>query len=135
MLEILRRTDVHPTADWVYKKLKDEIPNLSLGTVYRNIRVLMDQGLIQRLPFGSTFDRFEARVSPHYHLVCEQCGSVEDFMMPIYADINEKASKMSYFKIRRHRIDFFGLCTKCQNKKPMATMENKRSRKNRKKPR
>jgi Fe2+ or Zn2+ uptake regulation protein len=116
ILEILKETNVHPTADWVYKKLKEEIPDLSLGTVYRNLKVLADQGHIQKLPFGSTFDRFEAKIAPHYHLVCEKCGLVEDFEMLQYLGINQAAEKMSSFRISRHRIDFFGLCKKCQNK-------------------
>jgi Fur family peroxide stress response transcriptional regulator len=114
ILEILKGTKSHPTADWVYKKLKDEIPELSLGTVYRNLNVLLAQGYIEKLPFGSTFDRFEAKIKPHYHLVCDKCGVVEDFEMPEYKDINRKAEKLGSFKILRHRIDFFGLCKKCQ---------------------
>ena len=116
ILEILKETKSHPTADWIYMRLKEEIPELSLGTVYRNLKVLMEQGLIQKLPFGSTFDRFEAKIAPHYHLVCEKCGVVEDFEMPQYSEINLQAEKMSAFKISRHRIDFFGLCEKCQDK-------------------
>ena len=114
ILEIVRETDSHPTADWVYKQLKEEIPDLSLGTVYRNINVLIEQGQIEKLPYGSTFDRFEAKTQPHYHFICEKCGLVEDFIMPHYADINKKAEKLGSFKIIRHRIDFFGLCKKCQ---------------------
>lgn len=121
ILEILKETKSHPTADWIYMRLKEEIPELSLGTVYRNLKVLMEQGLIQKLPFGSRFDRFEAKISPHYHLVCEKCGLVEDFEMPQYSTINSKAEKMSAFKISRHRIDFFGLCKKCQNKTKQST--------------
>ena len=117
ILEILKETRSHPTADWIYKKLKEEIPELSLGTVYRNLNVLIAQGHIQKLPFGSTFDRFEAKIAPHYHLVCEKCGTVIDFEMPEYTDINKKAETMSSFKISRHRIDFFGLCEKCQKKR------------------
>jgi Fur family peroxide stress response transcriptional regulator len=66
---------------------------------------------------GSTFDRYEAKIGPHYHLVCEECGSVSDFEMPQYKTINKKAETMSNFKINSHRIDFFGICKKCQIKK------------------
>ena len=121
ILEILKETKSHPTADWIYMRLKEEIPELSLGTVYRNLKVLMEQGLIQKLPFGSTFDRFEAKIAPHYHLVCEKCGLVEDFEMPQYAAINSQAEKMSAFKISRHRIDFFGLCGKCRKENKQST--------------
>jgi len=121
ILEILEETKSHPTADWIYMRLKEEIPELSLGTVYRNLKVLMEQGLIQKLPFGSTFDRFEAKIAPHYHLVCEKCGLVEDFEMPQYSAINSQAEKMSAFKISRHRIDFFGLCGKCRKENKQST--------------
>jgi Fur family transcriptional regulator, peroxide stress response regulator len=114
ILEILKETKSHPTADQVYKKMKEEFPELSLGTVYRNLNVLLEQGHIEKLPFGSTFDRFEAKIKPHYHFVCDKCGLVEDFKMPLYAGINKNAEKFGSFKILRHRIDFFGLCKKCQ---------------------
>jgi len=114
ILEILRETRTHPTADWIYRKLKEDLPDLSLGTVYRNLKVLEEQGHILKLPFGSTFDRFEAKIAPHYHIVCEKCGLVEDFEMAQCRGLNEKAEKMSSFRITHHRIEFFGLCKKCR---------------------
>ena len=116
ILELLGRTEVHPTADWLYHKLKKEFPALSLGTVYRNLNILAEQKRIQKLPFGSTHDRYEVIKRPHYHLVCERCGCVQDFEMPLYTEINEQAQQMSRFNITRHRIDFFGTCEKCQTK-------------------
>ena len=117
MLELLGQTEIHPTADWLYHKLKKEFPSLSMGTVYRNLNILVEQELIRKLPFGSTHDRYEAIKSPHYHLVCEACGCVQDFDMPHYKKINKQAQQMSGFNISRHRIDFFGICEKCQSKK------------------
>ena len=108
MLEIIAETDSHPTADWAYHRLKKEIPDLSLGTVYRNMKVLVDQGHVQKRPFGSTSDRYEARTKQHYHLVCEKCGIVKDFDMPQYSTINGRAEQLSDFRISRHRIDFLG---------------------------
>jgi len=116
MLQLLGQTEIHPTADWLYQQLKKEFPSLSMGTVYRNLNILVDQKLIQKLPFGSTHDRYEVIRSPHYHLVCETCGCVHDFDMPQYTEINEQAQKVSGFNISRHRIDFFGTCEKCQRK-------------------
>jgi Fe2+ or Zn2+ uptake regulation protein len=111
----LQETKSHPTADRIYQQLKDEIPSLSLGTVYRNLNVLIEQGLVQRIPFGSGQDRFEARIEPHYHLVCEKCGKVTDLSLPHYSEINEHAQRVSGFKVNRHRIDFFGICKECRN--------------------
>ena len=116
MLELLGQTAIHPTADWLYQQLKEEFPSLRMGTVYRNLNILVEQKLIDKLPFGSTHDRYEGNKNPHYHLVCEVCGCVQDFDMPRYTEINEQAQKMSGFNISRHRIDFFGTCEKYQIK-------------------
>ncbi len=114
ILEILQSTDTHPTADWIYSILKAEIKNLSLGTVYRNLNILVDQGLAKKLEFGSTFDRFDAVVENHYHLICEKCGSVYDLDMDVDERIVKLAEEKTSFRIKNHRIEFFGICKNCQ---------------------
>ena len=114
MLNILKMTKSHPTADWLYTRLKKEFPHLSMGTVYRNLNILVEQGLIQKIDFGSTFDRFDADVTSHYHLICEKCASVIDLKIPIYDEINEKAKAMTDYIVNRHRIEFYGLCKSCE---------------------
>jgi Fur family peroxide stress response transcriptional regulator len=114
ILELLRSTDSHPTADWLYEHLKKEFPNLSLGTVYRNLGFLVDQNLVKKIHFGSTFDRFEANTTPHYHLICESCGKIVDFEMPVYDELNEQAKKLTNFTIRHHKLEFFGICDDCR---------------------
>lgn len=116
IMDLLRSTDTHPTADWIYNQLKRKFPPLSLGTVYRNLSILAEQGLVQKIASGSTFDRFEGNTAPHYHLICEKCGKVEDFKMDSYREINEKANQLTRFKVKRHRIDFFGICPVCSKK-------------------
>lgn len=114
ILELLKSTTIHPAADWLYQQLKKEFPKLSLGTVYRNLSILTEQGLIKKIQFGSTFDRFEAKLSPHYHLVCKKCGRILDFQMPLYDEINQKARELSGFSIQYHQIDFYGTCRECE---------------------
>ena len=116
ILEILRSTEIHPTADWLYEKLKNEFPRLSLGTVYRNLSILIEQGLAKKIHFGSTFDRFEANIKPHYHFICESCGKILDFEMPIYNDLNLQAKKLINFTIHHHKLEFFGICETCEKK-------------------
>jgi Fur family peroxide stress response transcriptional regulator len=118
ILALLQGTRVHPTADWIYTRLKTEFPSLSLGTVYRNLTILNEQGLINKIHSGSTFDRFEAKVEQHYHLICTQCDSITDFEMPLYRDLNDRAARMTDFQIQGHRLEFYGLCSACRNKKP-----------------
>lgn len=116
ILEVLRGTKSHPSADWVYQKLKPEMPNLSLGTVYRNLSLLSEQGTILRLPVGDGIDRFDGDITPHYHLVCQGCGAVEDLEKFTVEDIDDRAQKMTEFKISGHHLDFFGYCKSCQTK-------------------
>jgi Fe2+ or Zn2+ uptake regulation protein len=110
----LRSTGRHPTADWVYERLKGEFPNLSLGTVYRNLNILMEQGLIRKIDFGSTFDRFDANTGPHYHFVCERCGSIIDLELPVDEALNNRVNRVTPYTARRHRIEFFGICDRCR---------------------
>ncbi len=113
ILDLLSQTDTHPSADWLYEQLKKEFPKLSLGTVYRNINILIEQGLVKKIHFGSTHDRFEANPSPHYHLICEKCGKIDDFHMPLYKEINQQADARTSFQIKYHIIEFFGICFEC----------------------
>ncbi|OPZ95678.1 MAG: Peroxide-responsive repressor PerR [Planctomycetes bacterium ADurb.Bin412] len=117
ILALLQESEIHPTADWIYAQLKPEFPHLSLGTVYRNLAILTDQGLVKKIQSGSTFDRFEARVNPHYHLICTRCDTISDLELPIYKEINDRAGRMTDFQIQEHRINFYGLCSSCRGLK------------------
>ena len=114
ILELLQETGAHPTADWVYDRLKKEFPNLSMGTVYRNLNILVEQGKIDRIDFGSTFDRFDANVGPHYHFICEHCGAIVDLSLPIDDSLNRRVNELTPFRVKRHSIEFYGLCDRCQ---------------------
>ena len=116
ILAVLRSTKSHPTADWLYDQLKDEMPRLSLGTVYRNLRVLEEQGLLAKLPLGSSFDRYDGNTDRHYHIGCTVCGRVDDIDLPVLSSIDEQAEKVSGYGAVTHRIDFTGICTACSGK-------------------
>jgi len=113
ILELLRGTGIHPTASWLYDRLKSEFPDLSLGTIYRNLNILIEQGLIRKIDFGSTFDRYDANTRPHYHFICERCGSISDLKIPIDDELNKRVELDTRYKAKRHRIEFYGLCDKC----------------------
>jgi len=119
IIDILKSTEIHPTADWIYEKLKKEFPNLSLGTVYRNLNILVDMGMVDRLDFGKTFDRFEAKIDKHYHFICESCGSILDLDIDKQFDnkLEETVKTHTKLKIKTHKVQFYGICEKCLNKK------------------
>ncbi len=113
ILNLLRNTDTHPTASWIYDEIKKDFTNLSMGTVYRNINILLDQNLIQKIEAGSSFDRFDANVSTHYHFICRECGNIDDLQMDVLEDLNTELNGLTNYQAERHRLDFYGLCPSC----------------------
>lgn len=116
ILNILKNTDVHPTADWIYDQVKEEIPNISLGTVYRNLNVLEEMGEIMVLDYGSSYSRYDGNPENHYHFKCENCGQVFDIDHNVIEDLNKRVNENTAFKVNTHRLEFYGLCPECQNK-------------------
>jgi len=114
ILGLLKGTTSHPTADWIYTQVKREIPNISLGTVYRNLKLLRESGEISELDFSGTFSRFDGNPANHYHFRCELCGRVFDLDKPVNEEIDKKVAEKTGFKILCHRLEFHGLCKECQ---------------------
>lgn len=112
ILAVLRSTKEHPTAAILHAAARKRIPRLSLGTVYRNLEVLEEMGLVLHIRNGNSQDRFDGDVSPHYHFVCDSCGAVLDVRIPYRPELDEAASKEG-FRIRGHRLDFHGTCPAC----------------------
>ncbi len=113
ILAVLVSTTKHPTADWIYQKVKQDVPTLSLGTVYRNLNILQEMGLVKKIEHGSTFDRFDANTSPHFHFVCEKCGDIIDFNLDI--NLPELVEEKLNSTVNRQKVEFFGICEKCCN--------------------
>lgn len=116
ILALLQNTRSHPTANSIYDELKGEFPSLSLGNVYRNLNILVEQGLVERLDFGSTFDRYEAKIEPHLHFVCESCGRIVDIDVPDALDqeLVQHVQDKTGFQVDRQRMEVFGLCDSCR---------------------
>lgn len=111
---LMTRKD-HPTADVVYMNVRQQNPNISLGTVYRNLTLLADIGEIQRLRVGDGVDHFDADTSPHYHFVCTECGSVIDLEMECIDSIVDLAGANFDGQIAGHVTYFYGTCKDCTN--------------------
>ena len=111
---LLTRKD-HPTADVIYTNIKTEFPNISLGTVYRNLALLTELGEIQKLSYGAESDFFDGNPAPHYHFVCKECGSVSDLIITDLSFVNTLASQNFNGNIEGHNIHFYGICEKCKN--------------------
>lgn len=107
-------TDTHPSARWVYEKLKPEYPDLSLGTVYRNISLFKSEGLVNVICNVNGEERIDADVSPHQHFVCEKCGRVYDV-----SENNSQTTAESNllavqgFEVDRKFVIYYGKCPEC----------------------
>ena len=100
----------HPTAEMVYTALKTQRPNLSLGTVYRNLHLLADEGKLKRMPFP--VERFDGDVTPHHHFCCEGCGQVSD-VPGDYDPALDHAPQAMGCQVTRHEVVYYGLCAAC----------------------
>ncbi len=107
----------HPTAQSVYETLKKEMPSISLGNVYRNINILVEEGRITRRDFGDGIEHYDAIPGLHYHFICDTCKAVTDFPMPLQDLITKKARGMSKHRISGHTIQFYGTCDACRKRK------------------
>ena len=114
ILNVLHGANSHPTADWVYDEVRKVIPNISKGTVYRNLKILREDGKISELNLSGTVSRYEGNQKNHYHFRCEKCGRVFDLDEPVNNELDEKISKRTGFKVSYHQLEFRGLCKDCQ---------------------
>lgn len=110
----VRNTKEHPTADMVYRWLLPDNPNLSRGTVYRNLKLLAEDGLIRLMPFP--VERYDAHTSAHSHFCCTVCGSVYDVELAYQKEIDQQVSTEEGFCVQWHDLVFYGVCQKCMLK-------------------
>ncbi len=113
----LGKVTSHPTANEVYDMVRKRLPRIGLGTIYRNLELMAESGIILKLEVGGTQKRFDATVENHYHIRCTDCGRVDDIDIEVQEEINEIATKSSDYKILGHHIEFSGICENCSRKK------------------
>ncbi len=118
VLDILRNTDTHPTADWVYEQARKVLPNISLGTVYRVLGRLQEEGLVVQLDVGSRKSRFDGKPGQHQHIVCERCGRVADVPDVIDHIASERVQNLTGYRVHAHRVEWIGVCPECHNAQP-----------------
>jgi Fe2+ or Zn2+ uptake regulation protein len=116
ILELLRSTDEHPTAAWIHEGLQASLPRLSLGTVYRNLDVLVAEGEIEAVPTPHGPTRYDANLKPHHHFICEECGGIEDIDLRLPEGLAARIRRKYRVTPTRFRIDFYGLCRVCTDR-------------------
>ncbi|MBP3703814.1 MAG: transcriptional repressor [Lachnospiraceae bacterium] len=116
ILSFLHSTKEHPTAEAVYEYVKKEYPRISLGTVYRNLNLLVECGEVRKLNCGDGFEHFDGDTSPHYHFLCNECGHILDLEVKGLERMNTVAAENFDGTIQGHKTYFYGTCSKCKKK-------------------
>ena len=117
LLEELSRVNSHPTACELYEMVRKRLPRIGLGTVYRNLELMADSGMILKLELGGAQKRFDATTDPHYHVRCSVCGKMEDISIDVQERITKNAVDQTSYHILGHSIEFTGECPACQREK------------------
>ena len=117
MLALMRSTTCHPSADWVYQHMREQFPDVSLGTVYRNLKQLSEEGLIKSVGVVDGQERFDARTCPHSHFVCNHCGSVLDLPNCVSEASIAPLGEEYGFSAQSYELHIYGLCKDCAQPK------------------
>ena len=114
ILQYITSSCTHPTAEMVYKDLKEEIPNLSLGTVYRNLDRFVKENLILRIKIPNDKDRFDVNTKKHVHAICTKCGKVTDISLKQIDDLDYCIQDLFKCKLISTSLVFYTTCNVCE---------------------
>lgn len=110
----LIETKEHPSAEIIYKAIQPVYPTMSLATVYKALKTLVDVGLVQEINVGEGNFRYDATVNDHAHIQCLNCGKVDDLEIDAFPNLNQIAAENSNYKIKWNKLFFYGVCESCQ---------------------
>ncbi|WP_216830502.1 peroxide-responsive transcriptional repressor PerR [Alkalihalobacterium elongatum] len=116
ILEYLYESMTHPTADDIYKALEGRFPNMSVATVYNNLRMFKEVGIVKELTYGDSSSRFDCVTTDHYHVICTDCGKIVDFHYPGLDEVETLAEHVTNFDVTNHRMEIYGVCPDCKKK-------------------
>ncbi len=117
MVDEICKSCSHPTADEVYDLVRKRLPRISLGTIYRNLELLSEKGLIQKLDLAGTQRRYDGNTENHYHLRCLACSLVKDIIIHPFKEWEIVLPQDPEYEILGHRLEFFGICPSCKLEK------------------
>lgn len=111
--QTIKMHKIHPTADMIYSILKPEHPNLSLGTVYRNLNTLVEIGSIRKLSIPNASDRFDSELHEHYHVICTKCKKILDITFSFNEKLDEIIKEKTGVCATSHDLIIHGVCEDC----------------------
>jgi Fur family peroxide stress response transcriptional regulator len=115
ILQVLISSKRHPSVEQVYEQIRPDFPMTSLATVYKTVTLLKEMGEVLELGFGDGGNRYDGhRPTPHPHMICNNCGEIVDLEVPVLETLPQQVKQETGYEIVSHRVDFFGVCPKCQ---------------------
>lgn len=114
IMEEIGKSRDHPDAGTVYGRVREKLPRISLATVYRNLEDMASQGRILKLSGTTQRARFDGNPHPHYHFHCVKCRKMEDIPVEPVDGLNRHAGDVLEHDVLWHRVDFFGICSRCR---------------------
>ena len=116
VLDVLRSSHDHPTAQDVFDRVRRTSPGIGAATVYRTLNLLVEQGQALELDLGDTASRYDANTTRHDHVVCVRCGAAADVDAPLPPRLADTVAQVSGFAVTGHDLRFRGLCPTCQSR-------------------
>ena len=116
VFDTIKATQTHPTADWIFEKVRTTVPKISLGTVYRNLSVLKEEGMVREIYGNDRRAHYDAITSPHAHFVCSSCGSIWDVHGEVEIDW-QSFKELVGCEVAEQRIELDGLCAPCVHRR------------------
>lgn len=124
ILEELRKTNTHPSADQLFSRVRKQMPRISLGTVYRNLEILSELGEIQTIEMAGSLKRFDGIAENHYHIRCVNCDRLVDAPIEVSDTLENAVQLHTDFHIFSHKLEFSGVCPDCRHQTPGAYPDN-----------
>ena len=114
ILNTLKENVVHPTAEYLYAKIQEKDPKISLATLYRNLNQLTENGIIKKIDGLENSSHYDHNTHNHYHFICKKCNRVYDIKSEVAPDLINKTEELTDFLIENHDIVFSGICKDCR---------------------
>ena len=115
IFQALEGDTTHPTADEIYQRVKRDLPSISLATVYRNLKLLADSGLILEISTPDGPNRYDPQTPRHYHLLCQRCERVDDVELPVQRTLERRLEASTQYEVHTHELIFYGVCPSCRS--------------------
>ncbi len=115
VLDVVQNARNHPDAAWIYQEVRKLVPSISLGTVYRTLEALVEEGRIIQLARAGEATRYDANPTPHHHLICDRCGEIVDLEIELPNLLAAASEEFPELRFHSVQVEFHGLCSKCSN--------------------